>query len=101
MNTKVAALIIIGILIIGASVAIILLSGQEEPPIEEVIDTNIQSLMEEGDIPSLAAAIIVNDTMIWSQGYGDQSDVDTVYMIGSSPKCLQQRRSCSSLRMIH
>jgi CubicO group peptidase (beta-lactamase class C family) len=86
MNTKVATLIIIGIVIIGACGAILLLSGQEEPTIEEAIDTNIRSLIEEGDIPSLAAAIIVNDTMIWSQGYGDQSDLDTVFMIGSVTK---------------
>ena len=85
MNAKITALVIIGIVVIGASAAFILLSGQEEP-IEEAIDTNIQSLMEAGDIPSLAAAVIVNDTMIWSQGYGDQSDVDTVYMIGSVTK---------------
>ena len=86
MNTKIATLFIIVVVVIGASAAIILLSNQAEPPLEEAIDTHSRSLMEEGDIPSVAAAMIINDTMIWSHWYGDQSDVDTVYMIGSVTK---------------
>ena len=39
------------------------------------------------DVPSLAAGIVINDTLVWSKGYGDQPDgLDTVYMIGSVTK---------------
>ena len=42
--------------------------------------------MKEGNIPSLAAGIIINDEMVWSQGYGQQADLGTVYIIGSVTK---------------
>ncbi len=53
---------------------------------DDTIDSRIQGLMSEGNIPSLAAGIIINDSLVWSKGYGDQPDLDTVYMIGSVTK---------------
>jgi CubicO group peptidase (beta-lactamase class C family) len=38
------------------------------------------------EIPSLAAGIIINESIVWSNGFGEQSDLDTVYMIGSITK---------------
>jgi CubicO group peptidase (beta-lactamase class C family) len=42
--------------------------------------------MSQGNIPSLAAGIVINDTLVWSNSYGDQPNLDTVYMIGSVTK---------------
>jgi CubicO group peptidase (beta-lactamase class C family) len=42
--------------------------------------------MGEGDIPSFAAGIVINDTLVWTKGYGEQPSLDTVYMIGSVTK---------------
>jgi CubicO group peptidase (beta-lactamase class C family) len=54
---------------------------------DNTLDSRIQKLMSDGNIPSLSAGIIVNDTLVWSKGYGDQPDgLDTVYMIGSVTK---------------
>ncbi|MHA2391649.1 MAG: serine hydrolase domain-containing protein [Promethearchaeota archaeon] len=51
------------------------------------LDSRIKNLMAQGDIPSLSVGIIINDTLVWSNGYGDQPDgLDTVYMIGSVTK---------------
>ena len=51
------------------------------------IDSRIRSLMAQDNIPSLSAGIIVNDALVWSNGYGNQPDgLDTVYMIGSITK---------------
>jgi len=50
------------------------------------VDSKIKRLMTQGDIPSFAAGIVINDTLVWSKGYGDQPDLDTVYMIGSVTK---------------
>jgi len=80
MNRKIIAPLLVVIIIAGISITILL--GNQE----ETIDSRIHSLMEEGNIPSLAAGIIVNDTMVWSKGYGEQSDINTVYMIGSVTK---------------
>jgi CubicO group peptidase (beta-lactamase class C family) len=50
------------------------------------LDDKIKALMNEGDIASLAAAIVVNDDMLWIQGYGEQPDLDRLYDIGSVTK---------------
>ena len=52
----------------------------------ETIDEKIQYLMERGDIPSLAACIVVDDTVVWANAYGEQSSLDTIYNIGSITK---------------
>ncbi|MFX1414719.1 MAG: serine hydrolase domain-containing protein, partial [Promethearchaeota archaeon] len=49
-------------------------------------DSRIQNLMAEYNIPSLMGGIIVNDSLIWVSGYGEQPSIDTVYMIGSITK---------------
>ncbi|MFX1500734.1 MAG: serine hydrolase domain-containing protein [Promethearchaeota archaeon] len=50
------------------------------------LNSEIQKIMAEYEIPSLAAGIVINDTLIWANGFGDQPDLDTVYMIGSITK---------------
>ena len=78
--------IILGVILIGvvatASIGIVIFL--DTPPITD--DSRIQQLMDEGDIPSFAAGIIINDTLVWSKGYGEQPSLDTVYMIGSVTK---------------
>lgn len=49
-------------------------------------DSRIQNLMSEYNIPSLMGGIVVNDSLIWVSGYGEQPSIDTVYMIGSITK---------------
>ena len=84
MEKKIIAVFIVIIVSVGIISGTLYLLNQGEQT--ESIDAKILSLMEEGDIPSFAAGIIINDNMIWSQGYGQQSDIDTVYMIGSVTK---------------
>ena len=81
--------LIIGIIIVAAiaTTGIITAVIIFQPQREENIDSTIVSLMSEGNVPSLAVGIVVNDTLVWSNGYGDQPDgVNTVYMIGSVTK---------------
>ncbi|MFX0091368.1 MAG: serine hydrolase domain-containing protein [Candidatus Hodarchaeota archaeon] len=52
----------------------------------ENIDTQITSLMEQGFIPSLAAAITQNDNISWVKGYGEQPNVTNTYQVGSITK---------------
>lgn len=54
--------------------------------IDQAVDNQIRDLMQEGQIPSLAASIVVNDSLVWSQGYGEQPGLDTVYGMGSIAK---------------
>jgi CubicO group peptidase (beta-lactamase class C family) len=51
----------------------------------ETIDEQIQFLVDEGDLASATVGIVVNDSLVWAQAYG-QADVDTVYNIGSITK---------------
>jgi CubicO group peptidase (beta-lactamase class C family) len=54
--------------------------------ISEDVDAAIVALMDEGSIPSLTAAIVVGDEIVWAKGYGEQSSLDVVYMAGSIDK---------------
>jgi CubicO group peptidase (beta-lactamase class C family) len=49
-------------------------------------ESKIQNLMLEFSVPSLAAGIVDNETLVWSGGFGEQPNLDTVYMIGSITK---------------
>jgi len=53
---------------------------------KNTLDYKIKELMNQFEIPSLAAGIILNNSLIWSGGFGNQSDSDTVFMIGSITK---------------
>jgi CubicO group peptidase (beta-lactamase class C family) len=55
-------------------------------PKQESLDSKIQKVMAKYEIPSLAAGIIINQSLIWASGFGDQPDLDTIYMIGSITK---------------
>ena len=52
----------------------------------ETLEDKIQYLMDLGAVPSLAAGIVVNDSLVWAKGFGQQSSLDTMYNIGSITK---------------
>ena len=66
---------------VGIVIFIIVINLQDES-----FESKIQSWMTNAQIPSLGACIIINDTVVWAQGFGDQPELDTVYMIGSITK---------------
>jgi CubicO group peptidase (beta-lactamase class C family) len=87
MERKFNKKLIIGIIVVAAAAisgivaTVIIFQPQDN------IDSRIRSLMSQASVPSLSAGIVVNDTLVWSKGYGDQPDgLDTVYMIGSITK---------------
>ena len=51
----------------------------------ETLDEKIRFLMSKGSIPSLAAGIVVNDSLVWTGGYG-ADPYETVYNIASITK---------------
>ena len=60
---------------------------------EEFIDNLIKSLMSLAQIPALSAAIIKDDEIVWTKGYGiyDRennkiADADTIYLVASISK---------------
>ncbi len=52
------------------------------------VDEAIAQFMLEGNIPSLAASVVYKDNIIWSKGYGEQSNENVVFMIGSITKTI-------------
>ena len=72
-------IIVAAIASIGIFTTIIILQPKK-------IDLRITELISQGDIPSFAAGIVTNDSLVWSKGYGDQPDLETVYMLGSITK---------------
>jgi CubicO group peptidase (beta-lactamase class C family) len=64
-------------------------SRKPQSPDDEIPQTfedNIRDLMDQYKIPSLAAGIVINESVVWTTGLGNQSDLETVYMIGSITK---------------
>jgi CubicO group peptidase (beta-lactamase class C family) len=51
----------------------------------ETLDEKIRFLMSKGNIPSLVAGIVVNDSLVWTGGYGADPN-ETVYQIASVTK---------------
>ena len=50
------------------------------------LDDTITQLMLEGHIPTVAACVVYEDNIIWSKGYGDQSNGDVAFIIASITK---------------
>ncbi len=54
--------------------------------IPATLDSDIQAQMSAGSIPSIQCGIVIQDRLFWAKGYGNQPNLDTVYMIGSVTK---------------
>jgi len=50
------------------------------------LENKIEYLRQLGDIPSLTAGVVVDDSLAWVKGFGEQEELDTVYNIGSITK---------------
>jgi CubicO group peptidase (beta-lactamase class C family) len=71
------------------------LKGEESTRVtsEDAFDESIIELMDKAHFPSLAIAIIKNESITWSKGYGyadikdnEKPTIDTVYMLASISK---------------
>ncbi len=82
VNKKYIIALILVITVVGAGIASFIIFL----PSKKSFESKIRDLMVKYDIPSLAAGIAINESLIWANGFGDQSDLDTVYMIGSITK---------------
>jgi CubicO group peptidase (beta-lactamase class C family) len=60
--------------------------GTEMGSLDPVVADQIDKLIEESGVPSMAVGIVVKDEIIWANGYGLQPDLSTVYSIGSIDK---------------
>ena len=79
--------LIIGIVIVAVVASSGIIAGIIIFQPRATLDSTIISLMVGSNVPSLSVGIVINDTLVWSQGYGVQPDgIDTVYMIGSVSK---------------
>jgi CubicO group peptidase (beta-lactamase class C family) len=50
------------------------------------LDADMQDKFTEGNFPSLQVGLIINDSLRWAKGYGEQPSLDTVFMVGSVTK---------------
>ncbi|MFX1511149.1 MAG: serine hydrolase domain-containing protein [Promethearchaeota archaeon] len=70
---------------------IMLVKSDNEDSISDMIfnadfDQRIEQLMLQGHIPSIAASVVYKDEIVWVKGYGNQSNIDTVYKLYSISK---------------
>jgi len=56
------------------------------PPFEPSVEEEIYDIMTQTHIPSVTTAVIRNNSLIWVKGYGEQQDLDLIYLIGSVTK---------------
>lgn len=50
------------------------------------IDERIEDLRERGDIPSLRLCVVSEDKIEWARGFGEETNLDTPFLIGSAQK---------------
>ena len=55
-------------------------------PFRPQVDDQISDIMEQHHIPSTTVAVVRNNSIIWSKGYGEQQRLDLIYMIASVTK---------------
>ena len=70
----------------GDSGAVAVSEATEFGAVSAETDAEIERLLESGDIPSAAVAIVIGDEIAWAKGYGEQRSLDTVFMAGSIEK---------------
>jgi CubicO group peptidase (beta-lactamase class C family) len=84
INKKlVLVLVVISAVVASGIISAVILFN---PKTQDPLDSKINLLMSQNDVPSMSAGIIINDTLVWSKGYGELTDLNTVYMIGSVTK---------------
>lgn len=54
--------------------------------IDPDIDQQLQTLLEEGGVPSFTVGMVVEDELVWAKSYNGVAGTDTVYIIGSVSK---------------
>ena len=54
--------------------------------VSESVENQLEQFMQDGEIPSMQDAIIENNEIKYVKGFGDQTVLDTVFMIGSMQK---------------
>ncbi|NHJ46810.1 MAG: serine hydrolase [Asgard group archaeon] len=58
------------------------------PLFDPQVDDQIEEIMNQTYIPSVTTAVIGNNSIIWAKGYGEQQQLDLIYMIGSTTKTI-------------
>ena len=93
MVKRATSLVVMTILVLltgGILVPVKMVDGSSDthplPPFNPRIDNQVQGIMTETYIPSVTVAVVRNDSIIWAKGFGEQTELDTIYMIGSVTK---------------
>jgi CubicO group peptidase (beta-lactamase class C family) len=55
-------------------------------PFRPQVDSQIMEIMEQHYIPTTTVAVVRNNSIVWSKGYGEQQRLDLIYMIASISK---------------
>jgi CubicO group peptidase (beta-lactamase class C family) len=65
--------------------------------VSETVESQLEQFMADGEIPSMQDVIIEDNEIQYVKGFGDQTDLDTVFMIGSMQKMFT---SCCIMQLI-
>ncbi|MFX1481853.1 MAG: serine hydrolase domain-containing protein [Promethearchaeota archaeon] len=85
MNSKVIVLLLLTFFLMFPT-NVFAIQTDEVGSLNEEHENEIQSAFDASGIPSVQAAIIINDSMVWAKGYGEQSSLDTVFRTASITK---------------
>ncbi|MFW9968231.1 MAG: serine hydrolase domain-containing protein [Candidatus Thorarchaeota archaeon] len=55
-------------------------------PFQPQVDNQIVEIMEQNYIPSTTVAVVRNNSIRWAKDYGEQQQLDLIYMVGSVTK---------------
>jgi len=73
-------------------------SAQDESVfVSDTVESQLEQFMTDGEIPSMHEAIIEGNEIRYVKGFGDQTDLDTVFVIGSMQKMFT---SCCIMQLV-
>ncbi len=85
-NNKKTSSIRVLIVVLVVSSLVLFCDAAEPELISSNVELQIDQLVTEGDIPSFHACVVSGTEIAWARGFGDQTALDTVFLIGSVQK---------------
>ena len=82
----VASLLFTAVIMTGCRQSSISNLGKEYGVIDPLVETRIHELVEESGVPNIALGLVVGDELVWAKGFGQETDLSTVYSVGSIDK---------------
>ena len=74
------------VFVIVVSSLVVFCDAADTGVVSSSVEENVEQLVIDGDVPSLHTCVVSGEEISWYRAYGEQTDPDTVFLIGSIQK---------------